>query len=167
MDLEKYQQIILNLKIIGQIPRNGKIRRAGHGGITLEGESILTPAKRTILGDSRNQSVSDINGILQESFSLLKLLLNHKLVVAGDYKETDENRHLLQQIFTLFREFVNCLPGLENLRGTYRYDIKTASSILFVIDQIKLQIEDIKRKIVVPEIEVIPYKELMMSELTN
>lgn len=163
MDLEKYQQIILNLKIIGKIPRNGKIRRAGHGGITLEGESILTPMKRTVFGDSRNQSISDINSILQESFSLLRLLLNHKLVVSSEYEENDENRHLLQQIFTLNREFLNCVTGLENLRVTYRSDVKIASSILFVIDQILLQIEDIRRKITAPTF----YKELTISELTN
>lgn len=151
MNMDTYEQIILNLKIISQIPRNGKIRRAGYGGITLEMESIMTPLKRTIYQDSRSQGISDIKSILQESYSLLKLLLNHKLVVAFEHKETDENRYLLQQIYTLYHEFQMCLPGLENLKGTYRFDIKSVASIQFAIDQVKIQLEDIKRKVLIPE----------------
>jgi hypothetical protein len=147
MDNEKYETILLNLKIIGMIPRNGRVKRSSNGTITLEGDNILVPLKRYFLADGRRNTISDMNSILNETGSQIKLLLGNTNVVDVCYKLTEENRHIMLQITNIYKELEKSIDGIENLKVTYRDDVKTSALLDLILSKIKVQLDDIRRKI--------------------
>jgi len=135
MDNSKYEEVLLNLKILSMIPRNGKIKRSGNGNsngnITLERDDILVPLKRFIYNDGRKKSVTDINCILDETFTLLKYLSN--------MESTKEN---INKSTVICKELLNSKKGLHNLKDTYKDDIKICASIELVLDKINHQLSE-------------------------
>jgi hypothetical protein len=146
MDTNKYENILLNLKIISMIPRNGKIKRSDNGSITLENQDLLVPFKRYLFGDGRRQSLSDINGILEETFSILKILINSKSLVDTNFQLTDDNIMVWNQIHVIFKELHRSRLGLNHLKNTYKDDFKIVASIELIIDKVSFQIKEMTRK---------------------
>lgn len=146
---DKYESSILNLKIIAQIKRNGKLRKLSRGSITLEDENILVPFKRRLFADSRHQTMVDINSILNEAFSQSKLMTS-SLNLETDYDTndiSDETRTTLEKLTNLYREFCRSMVGLENLKSTYRDDVKMVAKIELVIEKVQSHLGEITRKL--------------------
>ena len=119
----KYMDIMTNLKIVAMIPRNGKIKRACNGGITLEPESFFTPIYRKIFADSRVTTVSDLLALFLDAF--------------GYIRDNNESMYIV----ALLVEMKNSLVGLENLKGTYKTDGKVFAQLSLLIEQVKMNIE--------------------------
>lgn len=149
MDSNKYDQILLNLKILGMVPRNGRIRRSDNGTITLENDDLLVPVKRYIYNDGRKQSILDINSILDEAFSLINIILSSKKMIENDFQLCDANRQLINQLQVIHDELSKSKKGIENLKTTYKDDIKTCASFDLMMDKINLHLGEITRKIVI------------------
>jgi hypothetical protein len=151
MDTSKFDIIVGNLKILSNIPRNGKICRSSNGGITIEADSLLQPLKRILYRDSRTQAITDITSITNETFSLLKLLLSS----CAKSRELAQNTQQLTkkeadlktieyQVNMLSKEFTSCITGLENLKTTYNTDIKVKSQLDVILDKIEFYSLEIK-----------------------
>jgi hypothetical protein len=147
MDSYKYDQVVLNLKILGMVPRNGRIKRSDNGSITLENDDILVPVKRYIFNNGRKQSLIDINIILEEAFSLIKIILLSKRIVDNKYQVCDDNRQLMSQLNVIYNELKKSKKGIENLQNTYKDDIKTCASFDLMFEKINFNLMEINRKI--------------------
>lgn len=154
MDSYKYDQVVLNLKILGMVPRNGKIKRSDNGTITLENDDLFVPVKRYIFNDGRKQSITDINSILEEAFSLIKIILLSKRIIDNEFKVCDDNRQLMSQLNVIYNELKKSKKGIENLQNTYKDDIKTCASFDLMIEKINFNLMEINRKIDYENIEI-------------
>jgi len=149
--MDKYDRIILNLKIIAQIPRNGRLRRITKGAVTLEDDHLLVPLKRMIYHDSRHQSLNDLSAIINESISESKLWLVSKDLDDGEDLDSlddmsDSKRAVVEKVSLMYRELERSTVGLENLKSTYRDDISIVSSLDILIEKVHSHLADIKRK---------------------
>ena len=147
MEESKYDQIILNLKILSMVPRNGRIKRSDNGTITLENDDLLVPIKRYIYNDGRRQTIMDINSILDETFSMIKIIMSSKRLTDSNFESCDSNRHLINQLNVIYNELEKSKKGLENLQTTYKEDIKTCATLDLLVEKIDFNLAEINRKI--------------------
>lgn len=149
--MTRYDEIILSLKIISQIPRNGRIRRTEKGRYTLEDDKFYTPFRRFLCRDGRESTMSDIEATLAGTFDYVMLLLDCKHVtdprrdvsnrVASDV--IDEARIKFTQVANLYRELGRSVLGLRNLKETtYCFDAVMVAKIEWAIERIQEQRRD-------------------------
>lgn len=145
----KYDRILLNLKILTQVPRNGRIRKTTRGNVTLEDEGYLVPFRRYFMSDSRHQAIGDISALLADAFAEVKLLLNSKFLLSNlehSEQEEDERKATLERVETMYKELSGAREGIENLKSTYAEDVKTISALNLLNDKIDSQLREIRRK---------------------
>lgn len=158
---KKYDDIILSLKILSQIPNNGRIRRLEKGRYTLEDDRFFTPFRRFVYGDSRKTSINDIEATLSSAFDYIKLLLDskHATGVTRATREgsrnaspattdgQDESRTIYSQIGNIYKELGRSMAGLKNLKeSTYAGDADMVAKIEWAIERIDEQREEIVAK---------------------
>ncbi len=136
---KKYDEIILNLKVLSQIPSNGRIRRIGHGRFTLEEDGFLVPIKRLLYRDSRNSGIKDVESTLNGTFEFIKLLLDSKHLKRANGTEgnSDESRVVASQLTNLYREMGKSIIGLRNLKSTYSNDANAVAKIDWCIERME------------------------------
>lgn len=78
MNANKYDFVIVNLKVIAQVPRNRRLRTNANGNFTLEDNHLLVPIRRKIYGEGRDKLIRDIKSLLLEIQSQIRLLLSSK-----------------------------------------------------------------------------------------
>jgi hypothetical protein len=144
MNKYKFEEILVNLKVLSQTPRNRKLRMTSNGYFTLEDNNILVPLKRLLFGENREKLVRDLNYLFSGVGALVKLLLSSKFI---DEKDTDESRKVLSQIAAIHRELENCLIGFENLKATYEPDKLMVGELEVMMDKVRAQIADIELKL--------------------
>ena len=71
-------KLLINLRILGKIQKNGKISRSSDGIIAIENESFYLSIKRFVTSDSRKQSIFEINSIINETIKILESTINSK-----------------------------------------------------------------------------------------
>lgn len=138
----KYDFVVVNLKVISKIPRNGRIRMTTDGFFTLVDENIFNSLMRKLYGESRYKTVKNLNYFLSEIESLLRLLYSNKV----EETETDENRSTIGQIATVYKELENSIVGFENLKSTYEQDKLTVGKIEVIIDKVHMFMQEIRVK---------------------
>ena len=141
----KYDFIIVNLKVISQIPRNRRLRMTTKGFFTLEDDHILVPVKRLIYGDSREKLIRDINFLLAEVYSQIKLLISSKHLEAEE--DTEEKRLTLAQIAGIHRDLERSITGFENLKSTYESDKLMFGELELIIDKIRSHMTEVELKV--------------------
>ena len=57
-------KLLINLKIISKIQKNGRISRSYDGIISLESDVIYQSIKRFVCNDSRKQAIFEINSVI-------------------------------------------------------------------------------------------------------
>lgn len=145
---QKYDFVIINLKVLSQTPRNRKLRTNSKGYFTLEDDSILLPIKRKVWGESRDKLVRDINYLLSETRDQIKtLLLSKSLNDKKDDGINDDKRTLFIQISSIHRELERSLDGIDNLKTTYSDDKLTSGELEFISDKIEELIKEIVIKV--------------------
>ena len=168
--MDKYDDIILNLKILSKIPRNGRIRKSNLGKVTLEDEGYLLSFRRRYYNDSRRQAVNDITLILNDAFDETHKLLESRYLMSSrengrdrDYLEEhtsidktsdqgtsssfeDRKKRILDKLSIMYRELSRSISGLENLRSTYCDDVSTVSALDWMVDKIQLELAEIRNK---------------------
>lgn len=140
----KTDSVMVNLKILAKVPRNGRIRKTRFGNITLESESIMLPFKRALYQDNRHQAMVDIQGIVQDAFTDVRTLMNSKYLLEPHH--SDEQERVVEKLTIFYRELENSITGLENLKVTYADDISTTATLDLIIEKINLQLAEIRRK---------------------
>lgn len=170
----KYDWIIVNLKSIAQVPRNRRLRTNNNGYLTLEDNHLLVPLRRKIYGEGRDKLIRDIKSLMLEVQAQVRLLLSSKYLNGNNGNNghadedgdpdmsitpnapqsgisrigvSDEKRNVIEQISSIHRELLRSTTGLENLKGTYSNDILMVGELEHVIDQIRLYMDEIEKKV--------------------
>lgn len=126
---KKYDDIVLDLKVLSQIPSNGRLRRIGHGKFTLEDDGFLVPLKRLLYRDSRQSALKDIEATLNGTFEFVRLLLDSKHLKNAVEDGNTEARTIVMQLNNIFRELSKSQIGLRNLRETYSGDANAVAKL--------------------------------------
>ena len=155
----KYDFVIVNLKVISKTPRNKRLKMTSKGFFTLEDEHILVPLKRLLYGDGRAKLIRDVNFLLAETYSQIKLLLSSKHLdttknvtrtlntAKFEESDTDERRIVLTEINGIYRELEKSINGFENLKSTYENDKLIVGELELIVEKIKSYMAEIEVKL--------------------
>ena len=135
-------KLLINLRILSKIQKNGRIAKSYDGIINLEDNTVYKGIKRFIYNDSRKQSVFEINSIIDEVGVTFNHLINNKHMNKS-FSHTSEHIKNLEIINLLLKEVQDAKTGVENLRFTYRSDQNIISQIDIVILKMNSIIKDI------------------------
>lgn len=151
---EKYDFIIVNLKVIAQIPRNRRLKTAPDGYFTLEENDILVSIRRKIFGEGRNKLIRDLKSFLLLIDGQIKLLLSRYLddgtgleSAKSTSMSSDEKRLIGYQMANIYRELQRSITGFEGLMATYESDIRTVGELENVVERVRLFLTEIEEKI--------------------
>ena len=119
---------IANLKVIGMVPRNGRLC-VRKGQLCLDTNDVTQPLRRWSRGDSRDLTLLHVRNTLSNAARIAALL--------GPSAETSPARAwALRQIAA---ELTQCEVGLCNLRTTYAEDSIMVASIGVLIARVQAQ----------------------------
>lgn len=117
-------KLFINLKLLGKIQKNDKIRKSKNGLVSIE-NGFMCHLKRFVRSDSRKQTVQEITSILKELEELMDTLTKEDLLI-------------------LKVELEKVKIGIENLKFTYVSDNSTVSKLevcLVRIDTLLVRID--------------------------
>ena len=139
-------KLLINLKILSKIQKNGRISRSYDGIIALENDAVYQSLKRFLTNDSRRQAVFEINSIVTECIDTLTFFTNSKFMTkeyaySDEYLRTCENMHLVLSEMELARN------GIMNLKFTYQSDPNIASQLDIIILKMNTAIRDFGHKL--------------------
>lgn len=124
---------IANLKVIGMVPRNGRLC-VRKGQLCLETEDQIQPVRRWARGDSRDLTMMHVRNTIHSAQRIIQHTMDAQ---AGDgvpdRGKLDLARWVLQQ---LLAELGQCEVGLQNLRTTYAADSMMVASVGVLIERI-------------------------------
>jgi hypothetical protein len=123
---------ITNLKIIGCVPKNGRlcIRK---GSLSLESDDHLQTLRRWFNRDSREITIIHIRNTINNAMKLSKGLATNQI-------ETELRTWTLNK---LMQEMNNCQQGLINLKTTYNYDTSYKASIDVLSERLQANCEEL------------------------
>lgn len=139
-------KLLINLKILSKIQKNGRISRSYDGIISLESCNIYQPLKRFFSKDSRKQAVFEINSIITESITNLNNIFNSKYINKIYYNSEEFYKHC-EAIELLLEELSFACEGIENLKFTYQSDPNISSQIDIIIIKTKSNIKEFTLKL--------------------
>jgi hypothetical protein len=139
-------KLLINLKILSKIQKNGRITRSYDGIISLESDAVYKSVKRFVTSDSRKQAVSEINSIINETVLTLNNILSSKFMTKPFFGSDEfvKNCELLNLIVS---ELEQSKTGIEHLKFTYKNDQNTASQLDIIILKMNSTIKDVYQKL--------------------
>ena len=140
-------KLLINLKIISKIQKNGRIARSYDGIISLENDVFYQSIKRFVSNDSRKQAVFEINSVISEAIEILNHILNSKYM-NKNYNQSDEYIKNCENVSLLLTEMEMAKHGIDNLKFTYQNDPNIASQIDIVILKINTTLRDVSQKLI-------------------
>jgi len=139
-------KLLVNLKILSKIQKNGRIARSYDGIISLESDAVYQPIRRFLAADSRKQAIFEINSIITECIETISHILNSKHMNTK-FSNTDEYVKGCESLGLLLAEMDGAKCGIENLKFTYQTDLNTASQIDIIVLKINTAIKDATQKL--------------------
>ncbi len=139
-------KLLINLKILSKIQKNGRIARSYDGMISLESETYYQPIKRFLSSDSRKQAVFEINSIITECVDVSTNIINSKHMNVL-YAQTDEFFKGCESIALILSELQSAKIGIENLKFTYQSDPNVSSQLDIIILKINGTLKDLTQKL--------------------
>jgi hypothetical protein len=139
-------KLLINLKIISKIQKNGRIARSFDGIISLENDAFYQSVKRFITNDSRKQAVFEINSVVTECIDILHHITNSKFMHKM-YYQTNEYIKNCECIGLLLKEMEYAKCGVDNLKFTYQNDPNIVSQIDILLLKINTIIKDFSQKL--------------------
>lgn len=139
-------KLLINLKILSRIPKNGRISRSLDGIISLETDTIYQPFRRFFTSDSRKQSVSEINSIINECIETL-LHINNSKWMNIKFKDTEEYHKGMENISLLINSLKLAEIGIENLKFTYQTDPNISCQLEIIILKINTTLKEFSQKL--------------------
>jgi len=119
-------KLLINLKILSKLQKNGKLTRSQNGIISLDTTNFIQPLRRFVSNNSRKQSVFEISSIINEAIETFDIILNSKYMNKNHYL-TEEYILACQNLELLLLEFSESKQGIENLKFTYQNDFNITS----------------------------------------
>lgn len=139
-------KLLINLKIISKIQKNGRIARSCDGIISLENDVFYQFIKRFVTSDSRKQAIFEINSVINECVDILHYILNSKYM-NKNFNQNDEYIKNCENISLILSEMEAARCGIENLKFTYQNDPNIVSQIDIIILKINTTLKDIYNKL--------------------
>lgn len=138
--LKVIETLLLNLKIIGKIPENGRLRRSDQGTLAIDNSFGIF---RFMNGDTRKKAINDINEIISFGIEKCNDIINSKYF--DEYYKSEQVTKRIDNEYTknyelliiIYTELKNCLQGLSNLKITYEDDSTVLSRIDIIISKIE------------------------------
>ncbi len=139
MDIET---IILNMRIISEIKENEKLVSNSE---CLEIDTrYIQSIQRWWYSDGRQNALIKISNIVNKLFEFIDKTYGKNNEINNDNKFQEDKTHLFQRIHIIL---LNSIKGLENLKITYKNDIKTITKIDLIIEKINIKVEIMGSKI--------------------
>lgn len=107
MSLERNREVITRLKFIGKFQPGEKVDVSN---LKIETNSIVTPLKRFLQGESRETLYIFINNTIERSFDIIESLMNSDRI---------SDRSTCKNIVI---DLKKCIIGLDNIKKTYSED---------------------------------------------
>ncbi len=139
-------KLLINLKIISKIQKNGRIARSYDGIISLENDVFYQAIKRFVTNDSRKQAIFEINSVINECVDILNHILNSKYM-HKNFHQSEEYIKNCENIELVLSEMEMARNGIENLKFTYQNDPNIVSQIDIIILKINTTLKDISQKL--------------------
>jgi hypothetical protein len=139
-------KLLINLKIISKIQKNGRIARSYDGIISLENDVFYQFIKRFVTNDSRKQAIFEINSVINECVDILHHILNSKYM-NKNFNQSDEYIKNCENIHLILSEMEAARGGIENLKFTYQNDPNIVSQIDIIILKTNTTLKDIYNKL--------------------
>lgn len=138
--------LLINLKLLSKIQKNGKIARSYNGIIGLETNKYYQSMKRFLTSDSRKQTIFEINSIVAESINTITNILNSKYMNKNTEGSEEYTKHC-EYLHLLISEMDLACEGIENLKFTYQNDQNTASKLDIIILKLRTCVRDVNNKL--------------------
>ncbi len=135
-------KLLINLQILSKIQKNGRICKSHNGLISLADNGIFLSLKRFFLSDSRQQSLYEINSIVNESILVLTSIISNRYM-ASNMAHTEEYKKLNDNLALLSLAVGNAKQGIKNLKFTYQDDLTISSQL----DVTLLKIDNILKEV--------------------
>lgn len=124
--------IIMNLKIIGMVQKNGRLC-IKKGSLTIEHDDQLQRIRRWFNKDSRESTMLHIRNTIINATKLTKAVMTKQM-------EIEHKEWVLSRIFT---EMTNCQSGLTNLKTTYNDDSIMIANIDVLLERLQANCEEL------------------------
>ena len=129
-------KLLVNLKILSKVEKNGRISRSYSGMISIENNAFYQSLKRWVSQDSRHQSMLEIKSIIEEAETKINSLLENKNLRSG-VPISAEYIRICEILNLLYTELPGVIIGLENLKFTYKSDVYTESQIDIILINVR------------------------------
>lgn len=130
-NLERNREIITRLKFIATFQPGEKINT---NQLIIESNSLFTPLKRKLNGESRQSTLKFITETIERSFEIIQSLL---------FSEQISEKMICTNIL---KDMIQVITGLNNIQKTYKEDKIFVCTIDTLIDNIKAKCTEIKIK---------------------
>lgn len=140
-------KLLINLKIISKIQKNGRISRSYDGIISLESDVFYQSIKRFMLNDSRKQAIFEINSVITEAIDILNHILNSKFM-NKNYAQSSEYIKNCENLNLIMTEMELAKIGIENLKFTYQTDQNIVSQLDILILKINTTLKDVGQRLI-------------------
>jgi len=151
-------RIIVNLKILTNIPENSKIVVTHNGIIKFFPVNYFTSVMRFFYRESRSKSIVDITNIIESTFEICDNIMNSKYFTKGIAKNIEDsfvieklNDEYSKQYSTLvsISDELKKLPeSLRTLKSTYANDRPMIAKIDVIINRIERYLVVINKHII-------------------
>lgn len=139
-------KLLINLRILGNVQKNGRIARSYDGIIAIEDETFYQSFKRFLTNDSRRQAIQEIASIMNECSEIMKFITTSK-AMSMEFAHTDDFFKGCENLNILLREMKRAKIGIENLKFTYAEDINVVSQMDVIILKFSNIIRDLSFKL--------------------
>tara|TARA_B110000967_G_C18866301_1_gene552884 strand:+ start:1212 stop:1793 length:582 start_codon:yes stop_codon:yes gene_type:complete len=139
---DNINNILLNMKIISEIKESDKLL-TNNDCLEIDTRYVKF-VQRWWYEDGREVTLIQISDIIDNLFNFIDInyCANSNFVSKGNFDE--DKTHLFQRIHLILQ---NSIKGLENLKTTYKNDIKTISQIDLIIEKVNIRIERMSAKV--------------------
>lgn len=140
MSLEDIRVIKINLEIISNIKKGDKLQY--HDGRFYTDEwNYFQPLIRWYNNDTRIKTVTELYTLIENVFKIIdrkSILNNYYEPILKEMKLTDNNDRELMEIIDGLNK---CIIGINNLKETYKNDIRISELLNILIEKIEIRIK--------------------------
>ncbi len=129
--IEKNKDVIIRLKFIGRFQPNEKVDVKN---LRIEQNTLFTPVKRLLFGESRETTYNFLNSTIDRSFEIINNFIKSK--------ELSERMYCKN----ILNDMVKAIQGLKNIQKTYRDDEIFKCNIEYMIETISFKLYDLREK---------------------
>lgn len=149
------ENVLTNLKILSNIRPNDKLSNDNEGTLIIDKPYMFQGAVRWWYSDSRDNTVEHLEKIIQDTFKIIDQVYSSEITQNNGsdiennyyYKHSLPNNYFKSensaQLQRFSNELNNTIKGLENLKITYKNDIKICSRVDVIVEKINIRIKKI------------------------